>query len=128
MKVYQRIRVGEDNIERWRACKVGMIFEEAKFRAKGAKAFTIRTYFSTHPRVKLHLSRCCTWVNEKKNLKGAWDLGPNVKLQHVLAFEENVLPKVLFNLSTKIAKVGLEFFGVWLCHFEYGRQDIIERK
>jgi hypothetical protein len=40
LKVYQRIRVGEGNIERWRTCKVGMIFEEAKIAPRGAKAFT----------------------------------------------------------------------------------------
>jgi hypothetical protein len=61
-------------------------------------------------------------------LKGAWDLGPNVKLQHVLAFEKNVLPQALSNLLTKIAKVELKFFNVWLCFFERGRQAIIEEK
>jgi hypothetical protein len=50
-------------------------------------------------------------VNQKKNLKGAWDLGPNVKLQHVLVFEENVLPKAFPNLLKKIVKVRLKFFG-----------------
>jgi hypothetical protein len=40
LKVYQRIKVGEDNIERWRACKVGTISKEAKFGVKRAKAFT----------------------------------------------------------------------------------------
>jgi hypothetical protein len=67
-------------------------------------------------------------VNQKKNLKEAWDLGPNVKLQHVLVFEKNVLLKALPNLLTKITKVGLKFFGAWLCHFEKGGQDIIEGK
>jgi hypothetical protein len=45
-------------------------------------------------------------------LKGAWDLGPNVKLQHVLAFEKNVLHEALPNLLTKIAKVELKIFNV----------------
>jgi hypothetical protein len=40
LKVYQRIKAREGNIERWRVCKVGTIFEEAKFGAKGPKAFT----------------------------------------------------------------------------------------
>jgi hypothetical protein len=61
-------------------------------------------------------------VSEKKNLKGAWDLGPNVKLQHVFTFEENVLLKFLPNLLTKIIKVGLEFFNVWLHQFEREKQ------
>jgi hypothetical protein len=39
LKAYQRIKPGEGNIKRWRVCKVGTIFEKAKFGAKGAKAF-----------------------------------------------------------------------------------------
>jgi hypothetical protein len=46
----------------------------------------------------------------------------------VLVFEKNVLLKVFPNLLTKITKVGLKFFGAWLCHFEKGGQDIIEGK
>jgi hypothetical protein len=42
--------------------------------------------------------------------------------------EGNVLPKVLPNFSTKIVKVGLDFFNVSLCHFEWGGQAIVERK
>jgi hypothetical protein len=60
-------------------------------------------------------------VNQKKNLKEAWDLGPNVKLQHVLVFEKNVLLKVFPNLLTKITKVKPKFFGAWLCHLK--RED-----
>jgi hypothetical protein len=40
LKVYQRIKAREGNIERWRACKVGTISRESKFGAKGANAFT----------------------------------------------------------------------------------------
>jgi hypothetical protein len=39
LKVYQRIKAREGNIKRWKACKVGIIFEEAKFGANRAKAF-----------------------------------------------------------------------------------------
>ncbi len=117
----------EGNIERLKVCKIGTIFEEAKFGAKVAKAFITWTYFPAHLIVKLHLSHC-KGVNQEIFLKGAWDLGPNVKLQHVLVFEKNVLLKALHNLLTKIAKVGHKFFAAWLRHFEQGGQDIIEGK
>ncbi len=71
---------GEGEIERWKTCKVDIVFEEAIVGAKGVRAFATRTYFPTHPKTKLYPS--CreggTLEEESEGSKGVKGIGPKV--------------------------------------------------